>query len=247
MPFAIRNVPLAVATLAALLGIAACGNGQSQTAKSTPAAAPNVSAVNLRASDVPGMATLYPAGGSPGKLAPTLLRCRVAIAGFEPGSVISAIFRPEGSFPTEQIWSAVRVAPTAAIAAHDAAANTSPQVQACAARAVAALYTSRGPLVHKSTKASALAVRDIPKSFGFSLVYRETLANANPHAESEETPLARKLGRIRAFPKGIALDALGFASGRLEVALVAFRPADASVEKERRLLLRLYDRAKASR
>lgn len=127
---------------------------------------------------------------------------------------------------------------------HAADADRSPKVQRCLAGVIASIYTSRGPLVHKSTSVSALVPGGLPDAFGLRVIHRETLANARSHPESRLERLKNRLSPY-APGHGVEEDILGFVSGHVDVELIDIHDtATALTQSEQRLLLRLYARTR---
>jgi hypothetical protein len=115
---------------------------------------------------------------------------------------------------------------------------------------LAAAFLARGPLVRQSTSVSVLPV-ELPyaqASFALRMTRRLTLLEANPAAP--RTQMEREIQAIEGGPQksSIVYDVLGFASGRVEIALIDLHePGVTPLRTERRLLSLLYSRARVHR
>jgi hypothetical protein len=110
---------------------------------------------------------------------------------------------------------------------------------------LAARGQAAGPLVHTSTSASQLAspLPGVASSFGLTVTHTVHFAQANPRPA--EHNITEFLLRARS-QHSETTDILGFASGRVEVALtLVYESGHRPVQTEHRLLSLLYSRAKA--
>jgi hypothetical protein len=237
-----------VAALALTAGVLMAGCGTTHRSVSPAQLAAYARAVNLREGDVPGMSTRSEElETTAGTFAVALARCGNGLPGWDARSVRSLGFVADPSLRLEVVYSAVRAAPSPAVALRDVAANRTPVVRRCIASAFAATPQERGPLVRESIAVSPLpsTVPSAADSFGLMVTNRVTHLEANPRPP-EHTP-AEEANRIRT-QHNIAWDIFGFASGRAEVALtVLYEPGHPPLQNERRLLSLLYSRAKAHR
>ncbi len=203
-------------------------------------------AVNLRAADVPEMTSVSPTGETKASQSnTTLTRCRGGLPGWEAGSVFSAKFHIESPSRTEAVWSAIRVVPSPTVAVQDLSADRNPRVGACIARSFGAILTQSGPLVRESMSVSLLPseLPGVASGFGLRLTRRVIYREANPRPP--EHNLAEKLAQLKGGVHPY-WDMVGFASGRVEIALADLHePGVAPMRFERRLLLLLHSRSEA--
>jgi hypothetical protein len=186
-----RGMPRTLLTGLALVGSVLCGAGCGSARRAVPnsslahaRAVAYAHAVNLRSGDVRGMST-YGAEAelSAGERAVQLARCGGGFPGWEAGSLRSVRFEtPPLSSRSEAVWSAVRLAPSPAAALRALAANRTPRVRTCTARAFGAVGVHRGPLVHESTTVSALPapLRGVQGTFALRVIHRVFYREANP-------------------------------------------------------------------
>jgi hypothetical protein len=246
----LRAITTMLALVAAGSLMAGCGGGKANsTASVTKAhAAAYARAINLRNGDVPGMSAASGEGETTtSDLAARLARCGGGLPVWETGSLRSARFQTDLASPRfEAVWSAIRVAPTAAVAQRRLAANQTPRVRTCIAHALGAVLVQRGPLIRESTSVSSLPTElsGVDGSFGLRLTHRLRYLEANPRPP--EHTLQERLSQIRGEGGRKAWDVVGFSSGRVEIALMDFHsPRTTPLRRERRLLSLLYRRAKA--
>jgi hypothetical protein len=244
---------MVVAVTSVLVG--GCGGNKSTSATISRARAVRyANAVNLRAGDFPRSTTYGKrelTAATP--LGIAVARCGGGLPGLEQGSLHSE----ELATSHETVVSAIRVAPSAKVAAQRLAANRTARFRACIARAYTGVQTSRGSLVHERVSASALPV-ELPgaqRSFGLRVTEYISYAEASPRPDvcssrrRSAPPSLRcqeeRLLHIRGG-RGFSSDVLGFASGRVEIALTDLHYSSvAADESERRLLSLLYRRVKA--
>jgi hypothetical protein len=243
--------PITLCLAATCVLSAGCGGSERVTKAQTIAYARRV---NLREGDVPGMTAVYfEYETTAGTLALKLARCGSDLPGWDAGSIRSvslehALFQLERATPLpplEAFYSAIKVAPTATAAVRNLTVNRSPRVQACIATAWASVSPSTGPLTRRSSSVSVLRNRllNASGSIGLTLTERLAFLEANPRPPEHTLPGKRREQNRR---RAIAIDILGFASGRAEVTLTVLHEAGRPPRKtERRLLALLYGRAKA--
>jgi hypothetical protein len=237
--FAINALVIAIASVM----VSGCGGSKPSVTKAQTVA--YIDAVNLREGDVPSLSTRSDEREPGGTYAAALARCGGTLPGWEAGSVRSVAFAAERGVRLEVLFSAVKIESSPAAAKRDLAAERTPAVRSCTAKAFAATAQERGPLVRESTSASPLqsTVPSATDSFGLMVTNRVTHLEANPRPP-EHNPAEEGI-RLRT-DQNIAWDILGFASGRAEVALtVLYEPGHPPVQNERALLSLLYGRAKA--
>jgi hypothetical protein len=249
-----RAIDLILPAIAAVGALTAGCGGPASTG--TPLAKSHVSAyaraINLRSGDVAGMSITGRDGEtSASDLTVRLARCGGSLPGWEVGSLYSARFsRAMSSSRVEAVWSAIRVAPSAAVAQRSLAANETPPVRACVAHAFRAALGQRGPLVRESMAGTAIPI-ELPGAkgrFGLRLTRRLRYLDAR-HKPPEHNLLGEMLARINGARGGeMSWDVIGFSAGAVEVALTDFHgPHGTPVRTERRLLSLLYSRAKANK
>jgi hypothetical protein len=214
----------------AAIALAGCGGGSSHTSPPpTAAQAQSIAArVNLQPADLPGFAASPPTRTAASR------RQELASAACEgltdPGLRLADQSSQEFSrtpSPTENLLvsSIVVVLPSASQVAHDITALTSARGRACVARNVTSEIRSSNPTIHFGTITST-PIATPSGAFDYRIMIPAQVAGLT----------------IRFY-----VDALGFASGRLEVALLLLRtgqPYDAAETK--RLYGLLTARANAS-
>jgi hypothetical protein len=184
-------------------------------------------AVNLRRSDVPGMMQILPQGEAVGSHARKV--CGIAASLTEElGGFHSPEFIRGGGKRAEAVRSAVRLAPSPAVAAHHAARNASPAFRACYERFLRkqSRRSPAGPYVI-SVSALPSPLPGVSGSFAYRVMKRAS------HPAADRIP--------------IYVDFFGFTAGRVEVALTGLRVSQPfPAATERRLLSLLLSRAKAN-
>jgi len=182
-------------------------------------------AINLRRSDLPGMIREAPEGEGVGS--PARKVCgRTASLIEEPGGFHSPEFTGRLGRHAEALRSAVRLAPSAAAAAHYVATNASPSFLACYERY---LQSTTRPVA----RPVAISVSALPSPL--------------PGVSSFAWRVMRRPSHPITLRYPVYIDFLGFAAGRVEVALATVhgsKPFPAA--NERRLLSLLLSRARAN-
>jgi hypothetical protein len=227
------------ATDAAAGSVASASTGPTSTVGSDSPASPGAKvskgtlelgeAINLSHSDVPGMMQVLPPSEAPGRTRAAHLCGRAASLIEESGAFRSAEFTRGAGRHLEAVRSAVRLAPSAEAAARHAAAGANASFLACYERFLrnATHGTGAGPV--------ALSVSALP----------------SPVLPGVSASFASRVMKRPSFPKAerfpVYVDFVGFASGRVEVALAFISGAQPfPAATEHRLVSALLSRAKAN-
>jgi hypothetical protein len=185
-------------------------------------------AINLRHSDLPAMRQVLAQGESSG-ISAARRKCGRAASLFEEPAGFHSPTLTQGAGPElEAVRSTVRLAPSAAAAAHRLSTNASASFLACFERFLQSRARHLSPKTTPAISVSALPfpLPGVSESLGFRIT------RVASHAVVERAP--------------VYTDIFEFASGRVEVALSAVRASHPPSATERRLLSLLLGRAKAN-
>ena len=239
-----------------LLTIGCGGEGGSAAHGTGPAAraatAAYARAVNIQATDVPGLTAEGHEARAQRSERLVQFRCRGGILARDT-TIHSAQFvkyaqadlRAAARLPRMSVVSNVHMAASAGAAAREVAAEGERRVQECVGRYPLTAGGERGSLVRPRVSISALALTPPPGGFAFSATERGLYQRAQPSGEPSLLELARKRFHLHQPP--FMTDYLGFAYGRAEVTLLVFHTTDlVPLALERRLLALLFARARAN-
>jgi hypothetical protein len=216
--------------------LAGCSGAHSAATRNAPLtkaqAVAYARAVNLRASDMPGMTQTAPEGPSNESRSSEELR-RCAGLGPEHGivDIHSATFQGPESVGYEKVRSGVTVQPTPALASEGIAAAASPRGRACIAHFAQSQYSGKEA---NGVRLGQVGVTSLPVSSGHG--FKTVGVQVTIH-----TTVTRGSGSV---PVIFYLDLLGFALGPAEVDLLAQgAPEPFPRATEERLMSTLMGRA----